>query len=453
MFALGDAAVVLACAILGGAAYQFAVNNGIGDLGIHTGFGIVASVTFAGTGHRLGIYRIDTLVARGHDDQRIWVSWALAVLMLTVALFLFKIGEQVSRGSAVTFALLGGVSLVLWRRLAKQWLGSALIAGAIRGRRVILIGTSSELSRFSARDLLLMFGMDETERVTLPADGEVGRNVHLRQKAIECALEQARSTAADEVVLALPWSDIQKIELLLGRLRVMPLPVRLLPDRALSHVLGQLGPGHNAYVVEVNRAPLTPLERAAKRAVDVAVAAAALVLLSPVMLVSAVAIRLGSSGPVIFRQRRRGFNGKTFVIYKFRTMRVLEDGPAVVQAVRSDPRVTGIGRFLRQSSIDELPQLFNVLRGDMSLVGPRPHALAHDDEYGQVIADYAFRHHVKPGITGWAQVEGFRGGTPRLELMEERIRRDLWYINNWSMALDLRIMLRTAFELLRPRAY
>ena len=132
-------------------------------------------------------------------------------------------------------------------------------------------------------------------------------------------------------------------------------------------------------------------------------------------------------------------------------MTVLEDGPSVVQATKGDPRVTRLGRVLRQTSIDELPQLLNVLRGDMSLVGPRPHAVAHDDEYVQLIANYAFRHHVKPGITGWAQVHGCRGETPRIEHMGKRIEFDLWYVNNWSVALDLQVMMQTCLELFRTR--
>ena len=161
------------------------------------------------------------------------------------------------------------------------------------------------------------------------------------------------------------------------------------------------------------------------------------------------AIKLDSDGPVIFRQRRRGFNGREFAIYKFRTMTVLEDGSTVRQARRDDARVTWLGRLLRATSIDELPQLINVLRGHMSLVGPRPHAIAHDDGYTKLIANYAFRQHVKPGLTGWAQVNGFRGETAQLELMEQRVDCDLWYIKNWSFWLDLKIIARTCVEVLR----
>ena len=169
------------------------------------------------------------------------------------------------------------------------------------------------------------------------------------------------------------------------------------------------------------------------------------------MSTAAVAIKLDGPGPVIFRQRRNGFNGRPFVIYKFRTMNVLEDGPVVRQATKRDARVTGIGRVLRQSSIDELPQLFNVLKGDMSLVGPRPHAVAHDDEYGALIANYAFRHHVKPGLTGLAQVNGCRGQTLHLDQMKKRIDFDLWYIDNWSLFLDLKILARTTLVPLGSR--
>jgi len=235
-------------------------------------------------------------------------------------------------------------------------------------------------------------------------------------------------------------------------LRVIPLPVRLLPDCAVSTVLRhQTSMPQRLYMVEVQPAPLSVFDRLAKRLLDVAVATISLALMSPVLILVAIAIKLESKGPVIFRQRRHGFNGKPFVIYKLRSMRVQEDGGTVVQATKEDPRVTRVGRLIRHTSVDELPQLLNVLQGHMSIVGPRPHALAHDYEYGAMIANYAFRHHVKPGITGWAQANGYRGGTPQLELMKQRIALDLWYIDNWSLLLDIHIIFRTAIELMRPR--
>jgi len=199
------------------------------------------------------------------------------------------------------------------------------------------------------------------------------------------------------------------------------------------------------------RAPLSKLELTAKRALDLMSAGAGLVTLLPLLAIVSLAIKLDSRGPVIFRQSRRGFNGREFMIWKFRTMTVVENGALIYQAKRNDERVTRVGHLLRATSIDELPQLVNVLRGEMSLVGPRPHALAHDDEYGGAIGKYAFRHHVKPGITGWAQVNGFRGETPELDLMKKRIDLDLWYIDNWSFWLDLWIIVRTCFEIVRGR--
>ena len=188
-----------------------------------------------------------------------------------------------------------------------------------------------------------------------------------------------------------------------------------------------------------------------KRALDVVLAGGLLIALAPLLAAVSVLIKLESPGPLIFRQRRKGFNGREFTIFKFRTMKVLEDGSVIHQACRNDPRVTHVGRILRATSIDEMPQLINVLRGQMSLVGPRPHAIAHDDGYTKLIANYAFRQHVKPGLTGWAQIHGFRGETSRLELMERRVDHDLWYFKNWSFWLDLRIIASTVVELLRRR--
>jgi lipopolysaccharide/colanic/teichoic acid biosynthesis glycosyltransferase len=162
---------------------------------------------------------------------------------------------------------------------------------------------------------------------------------------------------------------------------------------------------------------------------------------------------LDSAGGVIFRQARRGFNGRPFNIWKFRSMTASENGDCVLQATRQDARVTRIGKLLRRTSMDELPQLWNVLRGEMSLVGPRPHALAHDSYYDQMISNYAYRHHMKPGLTGWAQVNGLRGETPTIGLMEKRVEYDVWYVSNWSIWLDVRILVRTVIVLSRQDAY
>ncbi len=177
-------------------------------------------------------------------------------------------------------------------------------------------------------------------------------------------------------------------------------------------------------------------------------------MLAPLLITAAILIKLDTPGSVIFRQFRRGFNGKPFEIWKFRSMTVAENGEFwCTQAKKGDARVTRVGRFLRRTSIDELPQLWNVLRGDMSLVGPRPHALAHDNYYDEIISNYVYRHHMKPGLTGWAQVNGFRGETATIDLMEKRVEYDVWYVSNWSIWFDAKILMRTAGALMYQEAY
>lgn len=197
--------------------------------------------------------------------------------------------------------------------------------------------------------------------------------------------------------------------------------------------------------------PYRPEAIDAKRVLDLFVALSLLLVLSPILALVSLAIALDSRGPILFCQRRTGQHGKTFGILKFRSMHVLEDGVEVVQAKTQDVRITRVGRIIRKLSLDELPQLFNVIAGDMSLVGPRPHALVHDHYYGAAISNYVIRQQVKPGITGWAQVNGARGATPTIEVMRRRIDFDSWYVANASLALDLKILLRTPLEVLRAR--
>jgi exopolysaccharide biosynthesis polyprenyl glycosylphosphotransferase len=188
-----------------------------------------------------------------------------------------------------------------------------------------------------------------------------------------------------------------------------------------------------------------------KRGLDLVVAFAALFLFAPVLAVIAALVALDSSGPVLFRQTRLGLGGQPFDIFKFRTMTVMENGDVIRQASRADARITRIGHFLRAFSLDELPQILNVIRGDMSIIGPRPHARAHDEMYARLIDCYALRQNIKPGITGWAQVNGLRGETPTLESMRRRVDFDLWYVNNANIALDIEILFRTVAEVFRSR--
>ena len=453
--ALCDATLIVCASILGDLGYKYWWYGTFPDAEISFGVGIVAFVIYGFLGRSWGLYSLPALLAPQQRLSALVLAWAMAFLLLLFVLFLLKVGTIFSRGSMIAFASLGLVLLIVFRLLANAYLRAAMAKGWVLGRRAVIIGESDELAALDASNLLYRFGIEEVARVGLSKEWTDGRLGMPRSECakVDRAIEIARDSGASELVVALHWSSTALIELVRDRLRCSPLPVRLLPDSNIRSIVGgrQTAEG-NRFSVELQREPLTDFERAIKRAVDAALASAMLLALSPLLAIVAAAIKLDSPGPVIFRQRRNGFNGRQFEIYRFRTMNVLEDGAVIRQAKKRDNRVTAVGRLLRRSSIDELPQLFNVLKGDMSLVGPRPHALAHDDEYGKLIANYAFRHHVKPGITGWAQVNGFRGETLRIESMMERIEADLWYINNWSLWLDLRIMLATCLEVARGRA-
>lgn len=442
-----DAALIVFSSVVGGAGYQLFVHGELGDIEVYTGIGIVVSLIYVSAARLVDLYELHVLLTVRRDYWRILVCWLVAVTLLTLLLFLLKLGSHVSRGSAVFFMALGLLLLLAWRNPAKRLIQSTLSKGTIHGRNAIIIGTNEELAAFDRQKLLRSYGASELDRFVLSSDQESSFDL----SGLDAALERAREASAEEIVLALPWNDQTRLKAVRERLRMSPLPVRLLPDESVRSILAhQAAPG-GTLSIALQRGPLTPDEQFIKRAFDIAVAGSILLITAPVMLAAAAAIKLTSPGPVVFRQRRNGFNGQEFVIYKFRTMSVLEDGPVIAQAKPTDPRVTKLGRLLRRTSIDELPQLFNVLHGTMSLVGPRPHALAHNDQYAALIADYAFRHHVKPGITGWAQINRLRGRTSRLEHMANRVEYDLWYIKNWSFWLDVKIVALTCIEVLRGR--
>jgi undecaprenyl-phosphate galactose phosphotransferase/putative colanic acid biosynthesis UDP-glucose lipid carrier transferase len=406
-------------------------------------------------GYIVSLYKLTCLLEPAKYFYKVLFAWIVSILLVTAILFLLRAGTAFSRGSITVFATFAIMPLVFSRLIAARALRFLIAKGAISGRRAVIIGDKFELEPLDASSLLISFGLKEVARISLGSGPKLDALSNEDLMKLDYAIAVARQQNAEELVIAFDWGQTELIDRIEGRLRKSPLPVQLLPDRVVRSVLGQrniltVGPIPS---VELQRAPLTRPERLVKRACDMLLATIAVIVLAPLMLATALAIKLDGAGPIVFRQRRIGFDGHVFFIYKFRTMSVMEDGPQIVQTRREDPRVTKVGRLLRQSSIDELPQLFNVLKGDMSLVGPRPHAIAHDDQYGAAISSYAYRHHVKPGITGWAQVNGQRGETRNIADMEKRIELDLWYVNNWSLILDFRIIWRTCFELMRRRAY
>jgi undecaprenyl-phosphate galactose phosphotransferase/putative colanic acid biosynthesis UDP-glucose lipid carrier transferase len=450
--ALTDFALILVASIASGVAYHFLVLEIQGVLTSFVTIGCYSGLIFVLLCRLLGLYRPNALLSVRAQLRGVVASWAGALLFVTSLLFLLKTSADYSRGATLVFGFFGLACILASRAITGRHLRDALASGTLAGHRAIIVGDPEELTEKSALHLLRTYGMREVARFEFPqASDHVQANIAHDAQIVDAAIKAARTNRAAQVLLALRWVDASRRDLICERLRVLPLPVLLLPDRFVSSVLAQSKwERRTPTTIELQRAPLSTLDLVLKRLVDVTLSGVGLLILSPLLLLTAAAIKLDSPGPVIFRQRRRGFNGREFAIYKFRTMRVLEDGHTIRQAQRDDERVTWLGRLLRSSSIDELPQLINVLTGEMSLVGPRPHAVCHDDEYSKSIDKYAFRHHVKPGITGWAQIHGFRGPTD-VALMDQRIQHDLWYTNNWSLWLDLQIMLRTCIEVMRQQ--
>ena len=276
---------------------------------------------------------------------------------------------------------------------------------------------------------------------------------------LEDLVDAAREGRVDEILIALPQSATRRIKEVARRFDALPVDVHIcthiateFPGRQLedfrTSMLGAVG------MLQLRQKPIRDWSAPLKRVEDLVVGLALLIAAAPVMVAAAAAIKLDSPGPVFFRQKRMGLNNQKISVWKFRSMHVAENGPSIVQATRNDPRVTRVGRFIRRTSIDELPQLFNVLKGEMSLVGPRPHAMqakADGRIYDQVVEGYFARHKVKPGITGWAQVNGWRGETDTVEKIEQRVAHDIHYIENWSMWLDLRILLMTPLALVTTK--
>ncbi|MFO1037227.1 MAG: undecaprenyl-phosphate glucose phosphotransferase [Geminicoccaceae bacterium] len=394
-----------------------------------------------------GLYSFERYASLAYQVPRLLGAWALAVGADLVLFYAVKNAEAVSRLWVGSWFVAGSVLLVLWRIAVKLQVLDAQRAGLLT-RNLLVIGHRDLLADCTAR--LDDGGTAHRTVATLALDAprSVAGVELLRDAPAFTAF--VRERGIDHVVLAIPWSEPELIEDVLRRLRHLPIEVSIYPE-ALGAGIPVLGVSRigDAPLVRLMEKPIDGVQSLAKAVEDRVLALLLLILLSPVMAVVALLVRLDSPGPVLYAQFRHGFNRRPIRVLKFRTMYAAAcdapDALRVAQATRHDPRVTRIGRILRRTSLDELPQLLNVLRGEMSLVGPRPHAVAHDDHYGSLIDGYLSRHRVKPGITGWAQVNGYRGETRTLEQMRRRIELDLHYIENWSVWLDLRILVRTAF--------
>ena len=375
--------------------------------------------------------------------------WNLTLAVFIAVAFIAGIGDRFSRAVVIATWVAGAPLVALARSAVVRAISVASKTGRFASERVFLIGREADVMSFVSRHQPWNMGFVIVDVAFLRSNDP--RRINDPHAALAADLVTAaarcRQMRPDSVFIAMPWSDQESIEACIDAFMNLPVAIHLAPERIMDRF-------DNPHIVRVGSMASLRLTRPAqsraqillKRIFDTVAASAVLFASLPLLALIALAVRLDSRGPVLFVQRRYGFNREPFRIYKFRTMTTTDDGDVVLQATAGDPRITRVGRFLRRYNLDELPQLLNVIAGQMSLVGPRPHALAHDHEYQRKIALYARRHNVKPGITGWAQVNGLRGETDTDEKMARRIAFDHWYIDNWSFWLDLGILFRTVFS-------
>ena len=373
--------------------------------------------------------------------------WNMTFVILMALGFLTKTMSIYSRSTAVIFYVLGFGAILTARSLVVKMVRLGSRDRGFAASRLFLVGYEDEIAKFSERyprqagDLSL----------SVVAACVLRPDQDFLEEDLALAAASARMIRPDDVFILVSWAEKAVIEKCVNAFLRVPAAIHLGPERVMDRFgdanVCKIGPITSLNLV---RRPLSVFDILVKRAFDVVLAGIGLVALSPLFLVIAALIKLDSNGPVFFLQRRYGFNQEPFRIVKFRSMSTMEDSADLQQAARGDVRITRVGRVIRRFNIDELPQLLNVFRGDMSLVGPRPHALAHDQQFERTIALYARRHNVRPGITGWAQVNGFRGEISSQDKIAARVEHDLFYIDNWSLSLDISIIAMTLFS---PKAY
>lgn len=414
--------------------------------------GIIGATGLTALLRRDGYYDFEQLLSSSGNTRAIVSRWALVVLGLLAFGFALKVSENFSRVWLFAWSALSIVAIVLSRIAASIFLKSMIRSGGVFARRIAIVGATELGARFAERVSSMENGISIVGLFSagLPDrgddyDGEVAGDLASLEKA-------ARRGDIDDIVLAAPRADRADMERLARRLASLPVSISICPNvHWLDHTGGEVTKVGDASVLSLYRRPLEGWGGVVKTIEDFILGGVLLVAVSPVLLLIAISIKLQGKGPILFAQQRHGFNNAVFRIYKFRTMTVAEDGENVRQAQKNDDRITPLGKFLRRYSLDELPQLLNVIRGEMSLVGPRPHALAHNHQYAQLIENYSGRHKVKPGITGWAQVNGYRGETSENELMAQRVNYDLAYIDNWSLWFDFKILLMTVKAVIFPK--
>jgi Undecaprenyl-phosphate glucose phosphotransferase len=369
---------------------------------------------------------------------------AVAFSFFLSGLFLTQVAVEYSRAAFLFQLVAVSIAVLSLRAIACARLRTAIANNYVEARRAVIIGDAENHAIVAKQ--LSEAGVNIERSLPFPAKtfATAGRMDRAKARSI---IETCRAARPDDIVIVATSADLPRSASLAEFLSELPVSVHVVPvdigAMLGSARLGELG---TLVTVELFGSPMSAADRILKRLFDVLAASFGLLFLWPLLLLVAIAIKLFSSGPIFFRQTRHGYNNDVIRVFKFRTMTTTEDGHAFTQAKKNDPRITGIGQFLRQSNIDELPQLLNVLVGDMSIVGPRPHPISMNQTFERQISPLSRRHNVKPGITGWAQVNGYRGETDTLEKMQRRFEYDIHYIENWSFLLDVKIILMTIFS-------
>jgi Undecaprenyl-phosphate glucose phosphotransferase len=448
---LFDLVLILLSSVAAGVAYHDLTEGTVGEVQRYGGSGLAVAMLMVAALQWRGLYKPTTLLALNTQLREVALTWCFMFVALACIVFLIKIGDAFSRGAVILWFIFGALCLLIWRWIVSALVSRVIASGALPGPTVTIFAETGRSDLNEAVATLRRSGYTISRSFLIPGAEPSDAFTEAALEASHALIRHVRQTRVDEIIVVARWTSVVAMQPALTLLNAVPLPVKLFPDSDIAAFLDRstCEIGANKAVV-LKRTPLSFAQRTTKRAFDISIASTALMLLLPVLVLAAIAIVLDTRGPIIFRQWRGGYNGRRFRIYKFRTMTTLDNGGVIVQAQREDRRVTRVGRWLRKFSIDELPQLINVLNGNMSIVGPRPHALAHDETYAHLIAPYAARHNVKPGITGLAQVNKCRGETADISAMRQRVAHDLAYIERWSLRLDFLILLRTVREVIAP---
>lgn len=442
-YRLIDLTIILASLTVAAGLYGITLNS------MYLSAVLIAAVTFYLMAESFGIYGSWRAVSATRMLIAAAGSWVAACLLLVLIGFFAKVGESFSRVVMGSWMLATLFILCGWRLGFRKVLQIMRLRGH-NSRRAAIVGLNENAMRLRSQ-------LNDHPELGIRFDGFFDDRSHERfsedypeeklEGTIQALLDRTKSGEYDLIFIALPLKAQKRIAQILERCGDTTANVHLIPDFFTYNLINaRLGAVGNVQTISIYDTPIFGFNDVLKRLFDIVFSFSVLALIAIPMLMIAAAVKFTSRGPVIFKQYRYGLDGRKIHVWKFRSMTVMDNGDTVVQAKKGDARITAVGAFIRKTSLDELPQFINVLQGSMSVVGPRPHAVAHNEEYRKLIPYYMLRHKVKPGITGWAQINGYRGETDTLDKMEGRVDYDLDYIRNWSLWMDIKIVFMTVFK-------